>query len=71
MKNEDIIIAANIVTNDRIDGLKCKITANRSYTYEFLDEFAFMTTKKRISEEIGPYESILKITQEEYMNNKK
>jgi hypothetical protein len=30
-----------------------------------------MTIKKRVSEEIGPYESILKRTQEEYMNNKK
>ena len=30
-KNEDIIIAANIVTNERIEGLKCEITANRSF----------------------------------------
>ena len=59
------------ITNERIEGLKCEITANRSYTYEFLDELAFTTTKKRISEEIGSYESILKRTQEGYMNNKK
>jgi hypothetical protein len=70
-KNEDMIIATIDITNERIEGLKCEITANRSYTYEFLDELAFTTTKKRISEEIGSYESILKRTQEGYMNNKK
>jgi hypothetical protein len=42
-----------------------------AFTYEFLDKFAFMKTKKRTSEKIGPYKSILKRTQEEYMNNKK
>jgi hypothetical protein len=66
-----MIIASIDITNERMEGLKCEITANRSYTYEFLDEFAFMTTKKRISKEIGLYESILKRTQEGYMNNKK
>jgi hypothetical protein len=53
-----------------MEGLKCEITANRSYTYDFLDEFAKMTTKKRMRKKIGSYDSILKRTQEGYMNNK-
>jgi hypothetical protein len=44
-----LIITANNVTNERIEGyLKFEITANGSYTYEFLDEFA-LQQQKRIS----------------------